>query len=126
MIVFKAKSPMPIKAPYCKPPSMKSTVVAFILDMLTVNNIADKRKQAVEDKHIAMLTFALSFDAFKSIKTKLRTPKTTARYVSKIAQISNRIGVPKKSKDTSFKMLPQFNDNRVFIEKPSKVKFDSW
>lgn len=126
MIVLKAKSPMPIKAPYCKEPDIKTIVVEAMLDIAMQKNMAEKTKHNVDAIHIAMLIFALSFGAFKSMKTKLRTPKTTARYISKTAQISNRIGVPKKSEDTRFEMLPQFNDNRVFIEKPSKVKFVSW
>ena len=100
---------------------MKAIVVLPTIETPIVKRIAATAKQIVESTHIVMLKPALSFGALKRTKIKLRTPKTTARYRSKIAIISIPVGAPIKPDETRLIREPQLSDSRVFNVKSTKV-----
>ena len=99
------------------------TVVLPTAPKQSVKSIAATAKQSVEPMHIVILKPALSFDALRRINTKFKTPKTTARYNSKIATKSIAKAPPRKSEDTRPINDPQFIDNKEFKVKSRRVRF---
>lgn len=116
-----AKRPIPTKTPYWTEPEMKAIVVLLTDETLIVKRTAADKKQSVERIHIVMLKPALSFGALNKTNMKFRTPKTTARYKSRIAIISIPAGAPIKPDETRFISEPQLRDKRVFKVKSTKV-----
>ena len=89
----------------------------------SVKSIAATVKQRVEPMHIVILKPALSFAALRRINTKFKTPKTTARYKSKIAAKSIAKAPPRKSDDTRPINDPQFIDNNELRVKSTRERF---
>lgn len=78
-ITLRAKRPIPTSIPYLTEPEINAMLVLSASDILTVKRIPAQTKQRVESTHIIIFAPALSLGAFAKTKTKLRTPKTTAR-----------------------------------------------
>ena len=96
-------------------------VVLATVETQRVKKTAATAKQRVERTHIVILKPALSLGALKRTNIKFKTPKTTARYKSRIAIISIPAGAPMKPEEISFISEPQLSDKRVFKVKSTKV-----
>ena len=100
---------------------MKQAVESETIEVAIVKKTPGKIKHKSERTHKTIFAPALSEGAFISTKIKLRTPKTTARYKSRIAIISIPAGAPIKPEEIRLISEPQLSDKRVFKVKSTKV-----